>query len=141
LNAALATTASDGIAIAVGSEPLYVNINVTSSGSALIRVFESPVITASALLQYYNADRQDAASGTMSIASASTGTSPDFAAAARGTMIWESNITAIGAFGGGGEIQDQVGWVLGADKTYMICASNLQGATGTMGFRLIWYVD
>jgi hypothetical protein len=141
LNAALATTASDGVAIAVGSEPLYMQFNVTSSGSALIRLFEGPTVSASALLAYYNADRLDGASGAMSISTASTGTSPDFAAGARGTMIYESNITAIGAFGGGGDREDNVGWVLNTEKTYMICASNLQGATGTMGFQLVWYID
>jgi hypothetical protein len=139
LNAALAYAASDGVGISTGDEQIYIKFKVYTSGSALVRLFEGPTITASATLATYNANRYLGGSGTLSISSASTGTSPDFAAAARGTMLWESHIASIGAFGGAGTQEDDVGWILNRNSKYMLCASNLQGTTGGTGFQLIWY--
>jgi len=139
LNAALANAASDGVVISVGSAAeVRFKFQITSSGSALLRLMEAPTVTASAALTAYNANRYRAASGALSISGASLGTSPDFAAAAKGTVIWESFVPAIGAFGGGGTVGDETGRILNRNTKYILGASNAQGATGGIGFRLEW---
>ena len=137
-NAALANGASDGFVIKTGDREAHVYFSIVSSGSALLRFMEGATVTASDTTTPYNANRYRGGSGTLSLSSASTGTSPDFAPTVNGTMLWEAHIPAIGGFGGGGEMFETIGWLLNRNTTYVLGACNKQGATGGTGFRVSW---
>lgn len=137
--ASLANTASTGILIKTGSVPVHLRGYVNSSGSALIQWHENTTFTASAAITPGNNNRVQAASIGLS---ASFGASPDVAAACWNTLMWQGHIPADAKqVGGGGNVYTQSEWILSANETYVVGASNAQGATGPTGIYLEVYED
>ena len=140
--ATVANGASTGIVIKTGSVPVHLQGRVISSGSTLIRWHENTTITASALLTPGNMNRYVGGSGAKSVMTASFGASPDIAAACWNSLLWEGHIAAGGKVsGGGGDVYTQSEWILNANETYVVSASNAQGANVALGIYLEMYED
>ena len=140
--ASLADGASTGIVIKTGSVPLHLRGYVNSSGSALIQWHENTTYTASAVITPGNNNRYQGASGTLSGMSACFGASPDVAAACWNTLMWQGHIPADSKqVGGGGNVYTDSEWILNTNQTYVVGASNKQGATGPTGIYLEVYED
>ena len=141
VHASLANAASQGLAIAVGSDDLHLTFDVISSGSARVRFYENATVTACAEgTSPMNMNRYRAASGTAANCSATIGSSPDVAAACWNQLLTEFHIPGGGKQSpAGGVARSGTEWILNKNTTYTLSASNLQGATGATTIAVEFY--
>ena len=139
----LANAASQGLVIAVGDNDLHLNFDVISSGSARVRFYENATVTACGEgTSPMNMNRYRAASGADAICSATIGTSPNVAAACWNQLLTEFHIPGGGKQSpAGGVVRGSTEWVLNKNTTYVLGASNLQGATGPTTLTVEFYED
>ena len=143
VHSSLADAASQGLAILTGEEQVHLNFDVTAAGSARVRLYEGPTVSACTEgTSPMNMNLYMAGSGAAASCSAQIGSSPDVAPTAWNQLLAEYHIPGGGKQSPtGGAVKSGAEWILNQSKTYTIGATNLQGATGGVTIAVEFYED
>ena len=143
VHSSLANAASQGLAIKTGEEQVHLNFDVAAAGSARVRLYEGPTVSACTEgTSPMNMNRYKAGSGAAAECSVQIGASPDVASTAWNQLLAEHHIPGGGKKEPeGGIIKTGAEWILNQSKTYTIGATNLQGTTGGVTIAVEFYED